>query len=105
MKKETKVDRIHEDISKESKDLKDLVAYLQNKQTEIIAKLKELETENLKLRYAVDNDKEAFKRYKNIDTLIGKENKDLQDEVDRYKREREDIAEKIEYLYLEYFGD
>jgi peptidoglycan hydrolase CwlO-like protein len=105
MEKETKVDIIHKDVSKEDKDLKKLVTYLQNKQTEIFTKLKELETENLRLRYAVDNDEEAFKRYKNINTLIGKENKDLQDEVDRYEREREDIAEKIEYLYLEYFGD
>ena len=36
MEKETKVDIIHENVSKEDKDLKDLAAYLPNKQNEIV---------------------------------------------------------------------
>ena len=101
MEKETKVDIIHENVSKEDKDLKDLAAYLPNKQNEILAKLKELETENLRLR-------EVLERYENVNMTLSKENEDLKYQLDkdriiqdRYEREIEDCWYLFIYsLYL-----
>ena len=104
MEKETKVDIIHENVSKEDKDLKDLAAYLPNKQNEILAKLKELETENLRLR-------EVLERYENVNMTLSKENEDLKYQLDkdriiqdRYEREIEDISGKIKSIYWEYYA-
>lgn len=67
--------------------IKDRMDKLLEKQNELFAKLKELETENLKLKYAIGNDKNSLNRYNKIDIALKK-----------YENIDKSIIRKIEHL-------
>jgi chromosome segregation ATPase len=152
MVKKTKVDRIRNKLSKEDKEFKRLVAYLQpsvsyidvmgqhlnallensklrkekadfsrfrhkfapvkdrmdkllHKQNELFAKLKELETENLKLRYAVNKDRASLNRYKNIDMPLNREIAQLKEKLDDSNKTEIELKHKIRDIYHQYCYD
>ena len=149
MVKKTKVDRIRNKLSKEDKEFKRLVAYLQpsvsyidvmgqhlnallensklrkekadfsrfrhkfapvkdrmdkllHKQNELFAKLKELETENLKLRYAVNKDRASLNRYENIDMPLNREIAQLKEKLADSNKIETELKQKIMDIYHEY---
>ena len=73
--------------------VKDRMDKLLEKQNELFAKLKELETENLKLKYAIGNDKNSLNRYNKIDIALKK-----YENIDKSIKE---IKELNEFKWLE----
>ena len=149
MVKKTKLDLLHKKLTKEDKEFKKLVEYLQpsvsyidvmgqhlnvllansnlrkekvdfsrfrhkfapvkdrmdkllHKQNELFAKLKELETENLKLRYAVNKDRASLNRYENIDMPLNREIAQLKEKLYDSNKTEIELKQKIMDIYHEY---
>ena len=149
MVKKTKLDVLHKKLTKEDKEFKKLVEYLQpsvyyidvmgrhlnvllansnlrkekmdfskfrhkfapvknrmdkllKKQNELFAKFKELETENLKLRYAVNKNRTSLKRYENIDMPLNREIAQLKEKLADSNKIETELKQKIMDIYHEY---
>ena len=85
--------------------VKDRMDKLLEKQNELFAKLKELETENLKLKFAVNNDEASLNRYNSIDILANNEINRLKEKLYKSDKDLDGITDKIKDIYHEYCND